>query len=112
MRNGYLEVAKTHEIQPGQLKHDEVDGEEILISNINGKYYCLDDRCSHMNASLTKGRVVGKDIVCTFHAANLIWRQAPNQSCRRVFFAIRSVSSTNTKLFRKYRVPHGGHQDI
>lgn len=65
----FVEVAKTHEIEPGQLKHVEIEGKEILISNIDGKFYSLDDRCSHMNASLAKGKVIGKDIVCAFHGA-------------------------------------------
>ncbi|MBA3749824.1 MAG: Rieske 2Fe-2S domain-containing protein [Nitrosopumilus sp.] len=50
----YVEVAKTHEIKPGQLKHVEVDGKEILISNVDGKFYSLDDRCSHMMLLLQK----------------------------------------------------------
>ncbi len=39
----FVEVAKTHEIEPGQLKHVEFEGKEILISNIDGKFYSLDD---------------------------------------------------------------------
>ena len=65
----YIEVAKTNEIGPGQLKHVEVEKKEILIANIDGKFYSLDDRCSHMNASLAKGKVIGSDVVCAFHAA-------------------------------------------
>jgi nitrite reductase/ring-hydroxylating ferredoxin subunit len=65
----YVEVAKTNEIEPGQLKHVEVEKKEILIANIDGKFYSLDDRCSHMNASLAKGKVIGGDVVCAFHAA-------------------------------------------
>ena len=65
----YVEVAKTNEIEPGQLKHVEVEKKEILIANIDGKFYSLDDRCSHMNASLAKGKVIGSDVVCAFHAA-------------------------------------------
>ena len=65
----YIEVAKTNEIEPGQLKHVEVEKKEILIANIDGKFYSLDDRCSHMNASLAKGKVIGSDVVCAFHAA-------------------------------------------
>lgn len=65
----YIEVAKTNEIEPSQLKHVEVEKKEILIANIDGKFYSLDDRCSHMNASLAKGKVIDSDVVCAFHAA-------------------------------------------
>ena len=48
----YVEVAKTNEIANRQMKHVEVKGEEILIANIDGKFYALNDRCAHMNALL------------------------------------------------------------
>jgi len=37
----YVEVAKTNEIEPGQLKHVEVEKKEILIANIEGKFYSI-----------------------------------------------------------------------
>jgi nitrite reductase/ring-hydroxylating ferredoxin subunit len=42
----YVEVARTNEIEPGQLKHVEVEKKEIA-----------------------KGKVVDSNIVCPFHAA-------------------------------------------
>lgn len=40
----YVEVAKVNEIPSGKLKHVELKG-KIVISNVNGKYYAMDDRC-------------------------------------------------------------------
>ena len=45
-----LEVGKVDEIPVGKMKHIEVEGKEIVISNIGGKFYAMDDRCGHMNA--------------------------------------------------------------
>ncbi|CAN5549655.1 hypothetical protein BH18THE2_BH18THE2_23930 [soil metagenome] len=44
----YVEVAKTSEITSGKMKHVEVEGKEIVVSNVGGKYYAMDDRCGHM----------------------------------------------------------------
>ena len=66
----YLEIAKTNEIANRQMKHVEVKGKEILITNIDGKFYALNDRCGHMNALLSMGNLANDNIVtCPFHGA-------------------------------------------
>ena len=66
----YVEVAKTNEIANRQMKHVEVKGKEILIANIDGKFYALNDRCGHMNALLSMGNLANDNAVtCPFHGA-------------------------------------------
>src|ERR687895_1284655 len=66
----YVEVAKTNEIANRQMKHVEVKGKEILIANIDGKFYALNDKCGHMNALLSMGNLANDNIVtCPFHGA-------------------------------------------
>lgn len=66
----YVEIAKTNEIANRQMKHVEVKGKEILIANIDGKFYALNDRCGHMNALLSMGNIANDNIVtCPFHGA-------------------------------------------
>lgn len=68
--NQLLEVSKVDEIPPGKMKHVEVNGKEIVISNVDGKFYAMDDRCGHMNARLSMGNVSNDGIVtCPFHGA-------------------------------------------
>jgi len=69
-KNQLLEVAKVDEIPLGKMKHVEVNGKEIVISNIGGKFYVMDDRCGHMNARLSMGNISNDGIVtCPFHGA-------------------------------------------
>ena len=66
----YVEVAKTNEIANRQIKDVEVKGKEILIANIDGKFYALNDRCGHMNALLSMGNIANDNIVtCPFQGA-------------------------------------------
>lgn len=66
----FLEVGKVDEIPDGKMKYVEVQGKEIVISNIGGKYYAMDDRCGHMNARLSMGNISSDGIVtCSFHGA-------------------------------------------
>lgn len=65
----YVEVAKIDEIPPGNMKHVELDGKEIVVSNVNGKFYAMDERCGHMNARLSNGNINQNIVTCPFHAA-------------------------------------------
>lgn len=65
----FVEVAHTNEIAQGRMKSVEVKGVDILIANVDGKFYAIDDRCGHMNALLSMGSLKGKIVVCPFHFA-------------------------------------------
>jgi nitrite reductase/ring-hydroxylating ferredoxin subunit len=47
----YIAIAKTNE-------HVEVREKEILIANIDGKFYALNDRYGHINALLSMVKYV------------------------------------------------------
>ena len=65
-----FEVGKVDEVPVGKMKYVEVQGKEIVISNIGGKFYAMDDRCGHMNARLSMGNISNDGIVvCPFHGA-------------------------------------------
>jgi len=60
----YIEVSNTNEIPAGRTKHVEVHEVEILLANVDGKFYAVSDRCEHQNALLSKGELEGKIITC------------------------------------------------
>jgi hypothetical protein len=59
----FVEVEQLDEIPVGKMKYVEVQGKEIVISNIGGKLYAMDDRCGHMNARLSMGNISKDGIV-------------------------------------------------
>ena len=66
----FFEVGKVDEVLIGKMKYVEIQGKEIVISNIGGKFYAMDDRCGHMNARLSMGNISKDGIVtCPFHGA-------------------------------------------
>ena len=65
----YLQVCKVNEISNGQMKHVEINGKEIVIANLNGKFYAFAERCGHMNARLSRGNITQNIVTCPFHAA-------------------------------------------
>ena len=64
-----MEVAKTSDIENGKMKSVTHGGIDILIANVDGKFYAMDDRCGHMNALLSMGTLKGKIVTCPFHYA-------------------------------------------
>ena len=68
-KNRFVEVAKVNEISDGKMKHIEINGKEVLIANVGGKFYAISDRCGHMNALLSMGPLTGNTVTCPFHGA-------------------------------------------
>ena len=62
-------VCKAVEIMPGQMKKISVGGKEIIVSNIGGDYFAIDDTCSHSGASLSEGKLDGTIVTCDWHGA-------------------------------------------
>lgn len=65
----FVKVARVSEIQPGQRKAVWVVGLKVLVYNVGGTFYAVNDSCPHRGCSLSKGRLRGKVIVCPCHSA-------------------------------------------
>jgi len=62
-----VKVAKTFDVPVGKMKHVEVDGIEIMIANVEGKFYAVGDRCPHLNAKLSEGTLNKTIVTCPRH---------------------------------------------
>lgn len=68
----YVEIAKTDEIWAGNMKAFVIQGKDILVANHEGKYYAIDNECTHMKGELAKGKIEGKIVTCPGIVLNLI----------------------------------------
>ena len=68
-KNHFVNLASIDEIPEGKMKHAEIDGNEILAANTDGKFYALCDRCSHTNAPLSMGNLKDNVVTCPMHGA-------------------------------------------
>jgi nitrite reductase/ring-hydroxylating ferredoxin subunit len=48
-------VAAIDEIPPGRHKLVEIDGRAIVVYNLDGEFFALNNRCPHRGGSLAKG---------------------------------------------------------
>ncbi len=62
-------VAQLADIPPGRTRRVVVDGHPILIANVEGRLYAVDDTCTHEDSSLALGCLKGELISCTLHGS-------------------------------------------
>jgi nitrite reductase/ring-hydroxylating ferredoxin subunit len=69
MEEGFVVVGRVSELAPGEMKFAVVEGERIVLANVEGSFYALRDVCGHRNAPLSRGRLNGCVIECPLHFA-------------------------------------------
>jgi 3-phenylpropionate/trans-cinnamate dioxygenase ferredoxin subunit len=62
-------VAKRSEIAPGTTRRVTVDGEFVLLCNVAGEIYAIEDLCTHDGGALDQGQLDGCRIMCPRHGA-------------------------------------------
>jgi 3-phenylpropionate/trans-cinnamate dioxygenase ferredoxin subunit len=66
---GFVAVAKTGDLAPGEMKFVAIDGERRVLANVEGVFFALKDACGHRNAPLSRGTLDGYAIECPLHFA-------------------------------------------
>lgn len=70
----WVTVAPVDELKPGARQLVDVDGSQIVVFNLDGKYYAIEDVCTHDGGQLTGGEVEGDQIICPRHGARFCIR--------------------------------------
>ncbi len=66
---GKILAGKTSEIPPGKIVKVEAEGKVILVANVDGNYFAMDDVCTHQGASLSEGTIEGSTLTCPWHGS-------------------------------------------
>jgi len=62
-------VAATGEIPPGTAKPFTIDGTDVLVCNVDGSFFAIEDVCTHDGGVLDQGTLEGRCVVCPRHGA-------------------------------------------
>jgi 3-phenylpropionate/trans-cinnamate dioxygenase ferredoxin subunit len=62
-------AARAGELAPGEHKIVDVDGTRMVLFNLEGAYYAIEDVCTHDGGALDGGCVKGDQIICPRHGA-------------------------------------------
>jgi 3-phenylpropionate/trans-cinnamate dioxygenase ferredoxin component len=62
-------VARKSAIAPGQMTRVVVDGVPVLLCNVDGDIYAVEDVCTHDGGELDAGELDGCRVMCPRHGA-------------------------------------------
>jgi 3-phenylpropionate/trans-cinnamate dioxygenase ferredoxin subunit len=62
-------LARLSEIPPGTTRRVEANGEALLLCNVAGDLYAIEDLCTHDGGELGEGELEGCRIACPRHGA-------------------------------------------
>jgi nitrite reductase/ring-hydroxylating ferredoxin subunit len=65
----FVPVKKVSELSPGKMTWVSIEGERVLLANVDGMYYALEDVCGHQRVALSRGLLEGHEVECPLHFA-------------------------------------------
>jgi 3-phenylpropionate/trans-cinnamate dioxygenase ferredoxin component len=65
----FVKAASTAEVAPGQSRLVVLKGKEIVLFNIDGDFFALDNACTHEEGPLAEGEIEGHEVTCPWHGA-------------------------------------------
>ena len=67
--SGWVRVCATSELLPGESRVAWDGDTAILVVNLDGDFYALEDKCTHEDYELSAGAIDGDQVECTLHGA-------------------------------------------
>src|SRR5258708_5035767 len=60
---------KTTDLNDGEMKQVSVNGTDVLLARVSGKFHAIAAHCTHYGGALAKGALNGDRVVCPLHHA-------------------------------------------
>ena len=65
----FIRVARADDIKPGEKQIVEVDGTMVVVVNLDGEFFAVEDVCTHDGGPLGEGKLAGCELICPRHGA-------------------------------------------
>jgi len=65
----WIYFSRTSEIPSGGHKAITINGTPIVLFNLEGEYYAIENRCTHQDFPLSEGQIIDNQITCPLHGA-------------------------------------------
>ncbi len=66
---GFVRAAKVGELAPGKMKLVDTGDEAVVLINIGGELYAIDNECTHAACDLADGTLDGDALECDCHGS-------------------------------------------
>ena len=92
----YVRIAGVNDLKPGEKQKFLLDSKTILLLNVDGAYYALDNRCPHMGGLLSGGDLEGATLTCPRHGAKFDVRTGKSVGNAKLAFVNVKVGDATT----------------
>jgi len=65
----FVEAARIGDLPEGTMKEVSLQGHNILLARVGGKYHAAENICPHMGAKLSQGKLDGAVVTCPRHGS-------------------------------------------
>ena len=65
----HTQALKASEIPPGSCHKAYINGKEIAVFNVGGKFYATQSECTHTGGPLCDGALDGDTVTCPWHGS-------------------------------------------
>ncbi|OGA22493.1 MAG: hypothetical protein A3I02_03370 [Betaproteobacteria bacterium RIFCSPLOWO2_02_FULL_67_26] len=67
--SAFVKAARVAELAPGTMKQVAIGPRRVLLANVGGQFFAVDDTCTHEDASLSRGVLRGEWVKCPLHGS-------------------------------------------
>mgnify|MGYP000947732259 CR=1 FL=1 len=93
---GYRKVTEVDKVKPGTMAKFTVEQHTVLLANVDGAFYALDNKCPHMGGDLSGGTLSGANVTCPRHGAQFDVRTGGNLANAKIAFVGMKVGDAKT----------------
>ena len=66
---GFVKVASVKDLWLESMIGVETGGKEVVVASLEGEYYAIGNRCTHMGCMLADGTLNGANVTCLCHGS-------------------------------------------
>lgn len=74
MPSRQVRITEADALNPGQMLGIIIEGKDILLANIDGTLYAIDNKCSHEDALLYNGALKQDCVECPLHGSRFSFK--------------------------------------
>ena len=87
----FVKVVDKAELPANKMMIVVVGGKDVLLANVDGSYYAIANKCTHLGGSLSKGSLDGSIVTCPRHGAQFDVKTGKAVANARIGFIKMSV---------------------
>ena len=66
--SNFIKAAKTTDVPSGGCLLVQPEGKKVVLFNLGGEFFALDNSCPHNNGPICEGRIEGETVICPYHS--------------------------------------------